>query len=52
MARQARTEGQVVNREKREECRVNEGIQVEEWLEYFKGSLGGVEASGEKREWD
>ena len=41
-----RTEGQVwkiVNRDRRRRKRVEEGIKMEEWEEYFRGILGEVE---------
>ena len=41
-----RTEEQVwkvVNRERGKKRRVNEKIKMEEWVEYFRGLLGGVE---------
>ena len=42
----AKTEGQVwkvVNWERKRRRRIEEGIKMEEWEEYFKGLLGGVE---------
>ena len=53
---EVRTEGQVwkiVNRDRRRRKRVEEGIKMEEWEEYFRGILGGVEwrvrRGGERR---
>ena len=53
---EVRTEGQVwkiVNRDRRRGKRVEEGIKMEEWEEYFRGILGGVEwrvrRGGERR---
>jgi len=46
MARKAKTEEQVwevVNRERKRRRGINEKIKEEEWVEYFKKALGGVE---------
>ena len=54
-----RTEGEVwkvVNRGRKRKGRVNEGIAMGDWDEYFRGLLGGVEwrvrRGGETRRWD
>ncbi|KMQ89643.1 hypothetical protein RF55_10705 [Lasius niger] len=44
--KEAMTEGQVwkiVNRERKRRSRVNEGIEIKEWNDYFKRLLGGIE---------
>lgn len=44
MAKRARKEGQVwevVNRERRRKRKVNEGIEMKKWVNYFRGLLGG-----------
>jgi len=33
----------VVNKERKRRTRINEGIEMGEWREYFKGMMGGVE---------
>jgi len=34
---------EIINRERGRRGRINEGIDMEEWKEYFMGLLGGVE---------
>lgn len=34
---------ELINRERKKRARINEGIEMEEWKEYFMGLLGGVE---------
>lgn len=46
VAKRAKTEGQVgetVNRERKKKRNINEGIELEESMGYFKDLLGGVE---------
>lgn len=46
MAKEARREGDVwpiVNKKRKRERRVNEGIGMEEWKEHFARLLGGIE---------
>lgn len=44
--REVKTEGQIwkiINRERKNKKRVNEGIEMKEWDGFFRGLLGGVE---------
>jgi len=44
---------EVVNKDRKRRKRINEGIEMGEWKEYFKGVMGGVEGRviwGEERE--
>lgn len=48
-----KTEGQVwefVNRARKRRVRVNEEIKIQEWDEYFRGVLGGIDSRRELQE--
>lgn len=34
---------EIINREKKERKRINDGIGMKQWKEYFAGLLGGIE---------